>query len=131
MVGFLNSEGNRYAGNHLLVDFYGCRGDISVENILSVAQEACRAAGATILFSHGHPFPGSIASSGVIVLAESHCTWHSWPEENNFIAFDVFMCGDCDPRDAIPVLEESLQPERFIVKEEKRGYLETPSDYGI
>lgn len=123
MVGFVDNGGDRFAGNHLLVDFYGCSGDISVENILTTAQEACKAAGATVLFAHGHPFPGCIASSGVIVLAESHCTWHSWPEENNFIAFDIFMCGDCNPLDAVPILEAALRPANVVIKKERRGDL--------
>ena len=131
MVGFVKEEGHRYAGKHLLVDFYGCRGDISVENILSVAQDACRAAGATILFAHGHPFPDCVSSSGVIVLAESHLTWHVWEEENNFIAFDIFMCGDCEPRDALPVLEGAFEPEFVAVKEEKRGQIDILPEYNI
>ena len=123
MVGFVNDGGRRYAGKHLLVDFYGCRGDISVDNILRVSQEACEAAGATILFSHGHPFPGCVSSSGVIVLAESHLTWHVWEEENNFIAFDIFMCGDCEPLDAVPVLEAAFLPTNVVIKKERRGDL--------
>lgn len=131
MVGFVKDSDNNYAGRHILVDFYGCKGDISMENILHVAETACKAAGATILFSHGHPFPDCIASSGVVVLAESHCTWHSWPEEDNFIAFDVFMCGDCNPLDTLPILQESMKPTHVIVKEERRGCMTVLPDYNI
>lgn len=131
MVGFLEDSTSRYAGRHILMDFYGCRGDITPQNILETARRACEAAGATILFSHAHPFPGCDASSGVIVLAESHCTWHSWPEEENFIAFDVFMCGDCNPLDTLPIFKDEMKPVHVVVKEERRGCLRVLPDYTI
>ncbi len=34
--------------------------------------------------------------SGVLVLAESHISIHTWPERD-FAAIDIFMCGACDP----------------------------------
>ena len=82
---------------------------------------ACIATGATVLFHYAHPFDGN-GSSGAVILAESHGTWHQWPE-NNYIAIDIFVCGNCDPTLAIPVLEELFQPTRIETKLEKRGSL--------
>ena len=47
-----------------------------------------------------------ITISGVLVLAESHISIHTWPERN-YAALDVFMCGACDPYKCIPKLREA------------------------
>jgi S-adenosylmethionine decarboxylase len=39
--------------------------------------------------------------SGVLVLAESHVSIHTWPERD-YAALDIFVCGDCDPYKALP-----------------------------
>ncbi|MFT9160304.1 MAG: adenosylmethionine decarboxylase, partial [Acetobacter sp.] len=58
--------------------------------------------------------------SGVVVLAESHISIHTWPERN-FAAVDIFMCGACDPHLAIPVMQRLFQAKRLEVNEERRG----------
>lgn len=123
MVGFITDKdtGKEYAGNHLLIDAYGCKTNLEIDEILSILEQAARATGATILFSHGHPFTPE-GSSGAIILAESHVTWHLWPERNNFMAMDIFVCGDCDPYKAIPVIENGFQPTKLVVKREQRGF---------
>lgn len=121
MVGFTKDNKTHYAGKHLLLDMWGCSGDLSLHGIKDILEKACKSVGATILFSHGHEFPGVNSSSGVIVLAESHASWHTWPEENNFIAIDIFMCGDCDPMKTTPILFEYFQPSKISSKLEIRG----------
>ena len=37
------------------------------------------------------------------MLAESHITVHTWPEYN-YAAFDVFMCGVCEPDRAVEII---------------------------
>jgi len=83
-------------------------------------REAALAAGATILHSHFHHFSPNGGVSGVVVLAESHISIHTWPERD-FAAVDLFMCGSCDPRDSIPLIEAAFRPERTDIKEERRG----------
>jgi S-adenosylmethionine decarboxylase proenzyme len=47
--------------------------------------------GATLISSHFHHFtPQGV--SGVVVIAESHLTVHTWPE-HGYAAVDVFTCG--------------------------------------
>lgn len=54
--------------------------------------QAARAAGATVLGAHMHRFaPQGV--SGVVVLAESHLTVHTWPE-HRYAAFDLFSCSE-------------------------------------
>ena len=39
----------------------------------------------------------------------------------NFAAIDIFMCGDCDPHKAIPVLQAAFHPDRIELDEQRRG----------
>jgi S-adenosylmethionine decarboxylase len=126
MVGFVKENGFSFAGKHLLIDLYDCK--ITPEHTLieSAMVDACIATGATVLFQHSHPFPGG-GSSGVVILAESHGTWHSWPEEK-FTAVDIFVCGECQPEEAVSILERLFQPKRTLTKLEKRGILENKKE---
>ncbi len=54
------------------------------------------------------------------MLAESHISIHTWPE-SDFAALDIFMCGACDPHDAVPVLCATFQPDRIDIDEQQRG----------
>ena len=38
-----------------------------------------------------------------------------------FAAFDVFMCGNAEPRKAIEVFKRAFNPGRVVVGEHKRG----------
>ena len=49
--------------------------------------------------------------SGVLVLAESHISIHTWPERD-FAAIDIFMCGACDPYESLPVLKAAFRRPR-------------------
>lgn len=119
MVGFVVDGSSTYAGKHLLIDLYQCSHHGDLETIQLVMIEACRATGATVLFAHLHPFDGG-GVSGAVILAESHMSIHSWPEDK-FVALDIFVCGTCDPMMAIPTLMSHFQPQNFTVKLEKRG----------
>lgn len=119
MVGFINGPDCCFAGQHLLVDLFDCKHTEKMKAIENIMVEACKATGATVLFSHSHPFSGG-GSSGAVILAESHGTWHSWTEEN-FIAIDIFVCGDCEPTNAIEILKSFFEPTTISIKLEKRG----------
>lgn len=123
MVGFIEINGQKCAGKHLLIDVWGCSKNLNGYEIIEVCKKAAIATGATILFSHYHDFPNSISSSGVIILAESHITYHSFLEkgEGNYISIDVYVCGNCDPNNAVPVFISELEPEKIETKLEYRG----------
>jgi S-adenosylmethionine decarboxylase len=76
-----------------------------------------------LLHIHLHHFTPNNGVSGVAVLAESHISVHTWPE-TGFAAFDVFMCGDTDPHQAIEVLQRAFRPHRLEVGEHLRGRTE-------
>ena len=117
---FVVRDGMRFAGTHLLVDLWGATNLDSPEDIDRILREAAIVAGATILHSHFHHFSPNGGVSGVVVLAESHISIHTWPERN-FAALDIFMCGACDPHLAIPVLQRFFKPERTLLDEQRRG----------
>ena len=93
---FVEKDGVKFAGTHLLLDFWGARNLIDPEAIGRSLCNAAEAANATVLHSHFHHFGPDGGVSGVLVLAESHISIHTWPERN-FAAVDIFMCGACDP----------------------------------
>ncbi len=117
---FVEKDGMKFAGMHLLVDLWGASNLCDPALIDAALREAAITAGATILHSHFHHFSPNGGVSGVVVLAESHISIHTWPERD-FAAIDLFMCGSCDPRDSIPVLEAAFKPACTDITEQRRG----------
>ena len=66
----------------------------------------------------------------MVVLAESHISIHTWPERD-FAAIDIFMCGVCDPRRAIPILQAAFHPDRTDVGEQRRGRVRVRQGQGL
>lgn len=117
---FVVRNGVRCAGAHLIIDLYDAKKLDDLDHI-EVALRACvDAAGATLLHIHLHHFEPNGGVSGVAVLAESHISIHSWPE-NGYAALDVFMCGKAKPEACVPVLRQAFKPGRIAVSEYLRG----------
>ena len=117
---FVNRDGLVYAGTHLLIDLWGARNLDDIAVIETAMRDSVTACGATLLHLHLHQFSPNGGLSGVAVLAESHISVHTWPERG-YAAFDIFMCGSCNPYAAIEVLKGALEPERIQLAEQKRG----------
>lgn len=119
---FITRNGITYAGSHLIVDLWEAEGLDDRERIEQAFIDAVEAAGATLLHIHLHTFTEGGGISGVAMLAESHISVHTWPERG-YAAFDVFMCGDTDPRRALAVFKRAFNPGRVVIGEHKRGVL--------
>jgi len=119
---FVEKDGMRFAGTHLLVDLWGAQNLTDPDHIDRALRAAAEAAGATILHGHFHHFSPNGGVSGVLVLAESHISIHTWPERN-FAAVDIFMCGACDPHHGLPALVEAFSPRSTHIDEQRRGIL--------
>lgn len=119
---FIEKNGLRYAGGHLLLDLWDAQNLTDPLQIETALRDAALACGATVLHSHFHQFGDGGGVSGVVVLAESHVSIHTWPERD-FAAVDVFMCGACDPLKALPVLKAAFRPGRVQLGEHRRGLL--------
>ena len=100
------------SGTHVLADLSG----IAAEKLSDCAAlqqllcEAALAAEARVLFSHFHAFGEGQGVTGVVLLAESHITIHTWPE-CGFAAADIFMCGSAQPELALALIAKALQPD--------------------
>ena len=117
---FVERDGIRYAGTHLIVDLIGAERLDDLEHIEQTLRDCVEAAGATLLHIHLHHFTPNGGVSGVAVLAESHISIHTWPE-CGYAALDVFMCGDAEPAASVPVLRKAFKPEKLAVQELRRG----------
>jgi S-adenosylmethionine decarboxylase len=113
---------HRPAGTHLLADFYGVAADrlTDTAHIDALLRAGAAAAGARILHSHFHSFGDAMGVTGVVLLAESHISIHTWPEFG-FAAADIFMCGEAQPKLALDVIERALGPASSIVQTIARG----------
>lgn len=113
-------------GRQILVEFYDCESD-SINDVSFIEAsflEATRASGATIISHNFHKFsPHGV--SGVVVIAESHVSIHSWPEYN-YAAVDIFTCGDSiDPWVIQEHLKEAFKSQNTSSMEMKRGMFRT------
>lgn len=117
---FVNRNGTEFAGIHLIIDFWEAENLDNLQLMEAALREAVEVTGATLLHIHLHHFTPSGGISGVAVLAESHISVHTWPERG-FAAFDIFMCGDTEPEQAIAVLKSAFSPGKLKVTEQLRG----------
>lgn len=117
---FIQRNGVEFAGTHLLLDLWGASHLDDIERMEQAMRDIVTACGATLLHIHLHHFSPSGGVSGVAVLAESHISVHTWPERD-YAAFDVFMCGDAQPENAMPILKRAFLPHRLEVCEQLRG----------
>ena len=113
-------------GRHLLVELQDC--NRQVLNDLGFVRDAMVQAavdcGAEVLGESFHRFsPQGV--SGVVVIAESHLSIHTWPEFG-YAAVDVFTCGtDVQPEKAVGVMVEKLESKNHSLQEIQRGILVT------
>jgi S-adenosylmethionine decarboxylase len=117
---FMERAGVRCAGAHLIIDLYDAHKLDDLELIERTLRKCVEAAGATLLHMHLHPFEPNGGISGVAVLAESHISIHTWPEQH-YAALDIFMCGRARPERCIEVLLEAFTPRRVAIEELLRG----------
>jgi S-adenosylmethionine decarboxylase len=110
------------AGTHVLADLHGVDAALlrDAPALDALLRTAAQAAGATVLFSHFHAFGAGQGVTGVVLLAESHITIHTWPE-CEFAAADIFMCGASTPQVALEAIEQALQPVTVTVQVVERG----------
>jgi S-adenosylmethionine decarboxylase proenzyme len=114
-------ENTQALGTHLIIDYYDCKSEglDNPEHVQHVIEAAAKEMGATIVASNFHHF-SPLGVSGVLVIAESHITIHTWPE-HNYAAIDIFYCGKLDIENGLNKLKAVLMSERIEMKELKRG----------
>jgi len=109
-------------GRHLVIEFSNCNKDKlnNLEYLEHCLDRSVQISGATKVKSVFHRYnPQGV--SGVVVIAESHCSIHTWPEYG-YAAIDYFTCGDSvDPYLGLDYIKDSLEAADVNVKELKRG----------
>ena len=111
-------------GRHLLVELQDCKREVL--NDLTFLRDAMLTAavecGAVVLGESFHRFsPQGV--SGVVVIAESHLSIHTWPEYG-YAAADIFTCGNTVvPEKAAEVLVVKLASKSHSLQEIQRGIM--------
>lgn len=109
-------------GTHLLLELEACHADIlgDVKKIEETLVLAAKKSNATVVETRFHQF-NPFGVSGVVVIAESHLTIHTWPE-HSYAAVDIFTCGEAlQPMVASDYLIRKFQSERSSIFELRRG----------
>jgi S-adenosylmethionine decarboxylase proenzyme len=110
-------------GVHILLELYDCPEELLRDPIDNrrILLAAATAMGARIVEERFHAFsPHGV--SGVVVIAESHLTVHTWPE-HGYAAVDVFSCGGLDLEAGLVVLETGFRAGRVESQRIARGIL--------
>ncbi|MCZ6710168.1 MAG: adenosylmethionine decarboxylase [Gammaproteobacteria bacterium] len=113
-------------GRHILVDFLDCDPEVlkfvdPMREILLRAAKECKATVMDDLFHQYEPF----GVSGVVLIAESHLSVHTWPEDG-FAGLDIFTCGaEMEPEVAVEIMKREFSAGEAVVKTLVRGQLET------
>ncbi|PQV46465.1 adenosylmethionine decarboxylase [Paraburkholderia sp. BL21I4N1] len=114
-------------GTHVLADLGGIAADLlrDAPTLESILVNAAQEAGARVLSAHFHHFGGEHGVTGVVLLAESHITIHTWPE-HRFAALDIFMCGHARPDQAVERIALDLRAEVRNLRTCERGNVTPP-----
>jgi S-adenosylmethionine decarboxylase len=111
-------------GRHTLIELHGCNAvalsdAASLRALMLAAVEKAGGTYVTDVFHHFSPH----GVSGVIVIAESHVTIHTWPE-HGYAAADVFTCGSSFTHSAFSsMMREGLKAVRVEARTIERGRL--------
>jgi S-adenosylmethionine decarboxylase len=95
-----------------------------VDALTRLAVSAVESGSGHVLETSHVVFPNG-AVTLVLILAESHLSIHTWPEES-LIAIDLFSCGAIDGRRVLDELTRALRLDKVNVAELERGLPDGP-----
>tara|TARA_B100001123_G_scaffold311139_1_gene347973 strand:- start:6695 stop:7084 length:390 start_codon:yes stop_codon:yes gene_type:complete len=111
-------------GKHLILELKQCDEILlnDIEYVKDSMIEAARTIGATIVDETFHKF-NPLGVTGVVAIAESHLTIHTWPEYS-YAAIDIFSCSErFKPQKAAAFLKEKFRAVESSTTEIARGVL--------
>lgn len=115
-------------GRHIVAELSLCDTETlsSIGKVRDIMVRAALAAKATVREVAFHKFePGGV--SGVVVLAESHLSIHTWPEYG-YAAIDIYTCGEtANPWMACEYLAEKFSAQSISTTVVERGI---PTPFG-
>ncbi|ALV63624.1 S-adenosylmethionine decarboxylase proenzyme, prokaryotic class 1B [Thermococcus sp. 2319x1] len=112
-------------GYHYVVEASGCDPEVLKDpnKIREIFLEAAKVGNMEVKASYFFRFSPT-GVSGVVIVAESHISVHTWPEEG-YAALDVYTCGEkADPEKAVDYILEKFKAQYAHVSEVKRGIKE-------
>jgi S-adenosylmethionine decarboxylase len=107
-------------GQHALLDITGGDRLDDPAFLEHVLRTAAAAAGAHVIGAHFHHFGPEQGVTGVLLLAESHISVHTWPERD-LAAFDIFMCGSALTSRAVATIREFFPGAKVSAQMIARG----------
>ena len=114
-------------GLHLLLELKECNPQLldNLDYVRNALIGAAEGVGAHIVGEAFHEFtPQGV--TGILSIAESHISIHTWPEYN-YAAADIFTCGSSfHPRDAADFLIKQFESKNPEITEVRRGLLSLP-----
>lgn len=106
-------------GPHLILEAYGCdKQSLADMNLMSQTLDAYPAKldMTKIMPPYVFTYHGTVEDdwgvSGVVLIAESHISIHSFPEKG-FVTLDIFSCRDFDVDAAIEYFCSVFKPESY------------------
>jgi spermidine synthase len=118
-------------GRHVILDLYGCTNTDLLDDeqgMQKLFHDTAEALKCTIVNEVFHRFsPQGV--SGVVVIAESHLSVHTWPELG-YAAVDLYTCGDFSLLDNLPkMLQDALGAEHYDYQNLQRGHVDREPDH--
>ncbi len=109
-------------GYHLIYELYRVDQNLldDEKKIMEILKRVCKESGMKIIKGTSHKFqPQGVTA--FYILAESHISIHTWPEEGS-AAVDIYYCGEEENvRKAGDLILKYFKPkkvkERFLVRE--------------
>ena len=125
-------KSKHHNGSHLVLDCYKGKSLGDKYLIRSFLVELCkkigmRAISEPIVVEHNAPDPDESGITGMILIAESHISIHTYPEKGYF-AFDIFSCKEFDIKEVERSVKNTFNPERIETNLIRRGHSETFSE---
>ena len=117
-------------GKHIIVELSKCDSEIlnNMSEVKKILIEAAIQANTEIKEHAFHRFyPQGV--SGVVVIAESHISIHTWPEYG-YAALDIYTCGDkTEPLKACRYIARNLKAEKMEYTQIERGLEDKPGNF--
>ncbi|MFC4321973.1 adenosylmethionine decarboxylase [Litchfieldia salsa] len=109
-------------GTHIMIDMWGVDFDLlnNVDGLEGKMYDAALSSGAGVLGVQSEGFVPQ-GCTILLLLSESHFSIHTYPEQG-YASIDCYTCGEgVDPKVAIEMMIDFLQPKKLHGKEIKRG----------
>lgn len=123
-------------GQHLMVDGYGGNRkklatlDLIYQFLESYPEEIhMQKIMPPYVFKYCGSKPEDWGLSGVVLIAESHISIHTFPDKR-YLSVDVFSCKEFDVEQAVSYIKEIFEVEKMEINVLDRG-LEFPKDLGL